>query len=128
MIQTILVDDEWRQLEGLRLMLRPFADKLQVVACCGTPDEAIRKIRELSPDLVFLNAHMPGKNAFDLLDEIGSRDFKVVFTTGQLSFEDRTARYAPLGYLYKPFDEDDLAKLLDAYCLPTTHSLIGIPT
>ncbi len=118
MIKAIVVDDELRQLQGLRLMFQSYAAMLDVVALCSDPEEAIRKIKDLKPDLVFVNVRMPGKNAFELLDAIGTINFEVVFTTGHFSAGEQAARYKPLGYLYKPYDESELAELLDLNRLP----------
>ena len=43
--------------------------------------EAEHMIRELAPDVVFMDIHMPHKSGLDLLESMGDRDFYLVFTT-----------------------------------------------
>ena len=81
MIRTVLVDDESRLLGSFQTMLRTKCAELEVVAVCRSADEALIKIRETNPDLVFLDIAMPGKDGFALLEEIGDIHFRVIFVS-----------------------------------------------
>ena len=43
---------------------------VEIVATSSNVDEATEKIKQLRPDLVFLDISMPVKNGFDLLKEL----------------------------------------------------------
>ena len=62
-IRTILVDDEKLAVQGLQLRLEPFTD-IEIIETCANGREAIRAIKTLKPDLVFLDIQMPGSTAF----------------------------------------------------------------
>ena len=108
MIKTVLVDDESRLLGSLQIMLRTRCAELEVVAVCRSADEALIKIRETNPDLVFLDIAMPGKDGFALLEEIGDIHFRVIFVTAHDEYSLRAFKFSAIDYLLKPVNEDDL--------------------
>jgi len=81
MIKTILVDDEQRGLTSLRKMLEQNCPEVEIVAECMNADTAKEKILQLKPDLIFLDISMPGKNGFDLLNEMEEILFELIFVT-----------------------------------------------
>jgi two-component system LytT family response regulator len=108
MIRTVLVDDESRLLASLQLMIRKNCPGLDIVAVCCSADEALIKIRETTPDLVFLDIAMPGKDGFSLLEEIGDIRFRVIFVTAHDEYSLRAFKFSAIDYLLKPVNEDDL--------------------
>ena len=84
-IRTILVDDEKLAIQGLQLRLEPFED-VEVIETCQNGREAIRAIKTLKPDLVFLDIQMPGFDGFSvLIARIASRPFWQVSITSTSS-------------------------------------------
>ena len=65
-IKTIIVDDEKLAIQGLQLRLEPFED-VEIIDTCSNGREAIRKIKTLRPDLVFLDIQMPGFDGFGVV-------------------------------------------------------------
>ena len=68
-IKTILVDDEKLAIQGLQIRLEKF-DDIEIVDTCRNGREAIRKIKTLKPDLVFLDIQMPGFDGFSVVQGI----------------------------------------------------------
>ena len=56
-IRTIIVDDEPLARQGIRNFLADEADVV-VAAECADGSEAVKKIRELRPDLLFLDVQI----------------------------------------------------------------------
>ena len=111
MIRTILVDDEQRGLTSLKKMLEQNCHEVEIVAQCLDADTAKSKMKECRPDLVFLDISMPGKNGFDLLNELESIPFEIIFVTAHNEYSLNAFKYSAVDYLLKPVDED---KLCDA--------------
>ena len=55
LIKTVLVDDEPRGLKVLELLTSAYADRLDVVAACTDPQEAINRINDLAPELLIMD-------------------------------------------------------------------------
>ena len=68
MIRTLIVDDVELAREAIRIRLQENKD-FAVVGEAATATEAHSLIRELVPDLIFLDIEMPGVDAFQLLED-----------------------------------------------------------
>jgi two-component system, LytTR family, response regulator len=112
-IRAIIVDDEPLARERVRLMLAEH-DDVEIVAECGTGPAAVEAIEELQPDLAFLDVHLPGMDAFGVLDAVGPGAVPaVVFVTAHDRHAVRAFDAHALDYLLKPFDADRFAVAMD---------------
>ena len=106
MISAILVDDEVRGLNSLRKMLEQSCPGINILAECMNAEMAKEKILELRPSIVFLDISMPGKNGFELLNELHDKAFELIFVTAHNDYTLQAFRYSAVDYLVKPVDED----------------------
>ena len=112
-IRTLIVDDEPLAREGVALALAAERD-VEIVGTCGDGPSAVRAIRELTPDLVFLDVKMPGLDGFAVIDEIGTDKMPpVIFLTAYEEHALRAFRVNALDYLLKPIDAEDLRKSVE---------------
>jgi two-component system LytT family response regulator len=112
-IRTIIVDDEPLAIQGLELRLRAF-DDVEIIERCANGREAIRAVRTLKPDLVFLDIQMPGFDGFSVvagLADIEPPLFVFVTAFGQHALKAFEAQ--AVDYLMKPVDQDRLAATID---------------
>jgi two-component system, LytTR family, response regulator len=108
MIKAILIDDETSCTEVLRWQIETYCPSLEIVGECNQPDEAIEKIRQLNPDVIFLDIEMPGMNAFEMLNILKPFEFQVIFTTAYNQFAQQAFKENAIDYLLKPIDKSDL--------------------
>ena len=112
-IRTILVDDEQLAIQGLELRLEPF-DDVEIVARCANGREAIRAIKTLKPDLVFLDIQMPGFDGFSVVSGLADIEPPLfVFVTAYNEFALKGFDAGALDYLMKPVEEERLAATLE---------------
>jgi two-component system OmpR family response regulator len=109
----LVVDDEPNIVELLSASLR-FAGYDVSTAANGS--EALRKAKEVDPDLVVLDVMMPGLDGFDVVRRLRAEDrhVPVLFLTARDAVEDRVAGITAGGddYVTKPFSlEEVLARL-----------------
>ena len=112
-IRTVIVDDEPLARAGLKALLSrdPETD---VVAECGSGSEAVEMIRELRPDLLFLDVQMPGCDGFDVLAQIGAAAPKaIIFVTAYDRYAVKAFEAEALDYLLKPFDDARFIRALE---------------
>lgn len=87
------------------------ADKTDRIELCGsfqTTEDGYAAIKQLKPQLVFLDVEIGDKTGFDLLKQFPSINFEVIFTTGYDKYAVEAFKFSAIDYLLKPVDEDDL--------------------
>src|SRR5262249_8558990 len=104
LIKTLIVDDEPLARRNLRVLLE--ADpQIEIVGECGNGAEAVKAIKSVAPDLIFLDIQMPGMNGFDVLERVGATNIQaIIFVTAFDQFALRAFEFHALDYLLKPFD------------------------
>lgn len=113
MTRTILVDDELRGINTIKKILELHCPDVTVVACCQSADEAKKQIRELQPDLVFLDIAMPGKTSIEMLGEMEAINFQVIFVTAHNEYSIQAFKYSAVDYLLKPVHENELVNAVE---------------
>ena len=112
-LRTLIVDDEPLAREGVALALKSLRD-VEIVGSCGDGPSAVRAIRELAPDLVFLDVKMPGLDGFAVISEIGADEMPaVIFLTAYEEHALRAFRVNAIDYLLKPIDAEALRKSVE---------------
>ena len=79
----------------------------------GTVQKAIEPIKNLQPDLVFLDIIMPKENGFELIHYFDPPFFEVVFTTAYDQYAVKAFQLSALDYLLKPIDLELLRGALE---------------
>ena len=103
---ALIIDDETLAREALSVMLNDDPE-MEVIAECRNGREAVTAVRELSPDLVFLDIQMPEMDGFQVVEEVGAMRMPVtVFVTAYDKYALRAFEAHALDYLLKPFDHD----------------------
>jgi two-component system LytT family response regulator len=108
-LRTLLVDDETLSRRGLELRLK-VANDIEIIGQCSNGREALQAIRELKPDLVFLDIQMPGLSGFDVLAELQPHELPmIVFVTAYDRFAVQAFEARAIDYVLKPVDDVRLA-------------------
>ena len=114
-MKALIVDDERLARAELRRLLHPFKE-INVVGEAVNAEDALAKITELNPELIFLDIQMPGKNGFEMLEELDSVP-TVVFTTAYDEYALKAFEFNAMDYLLKPIEpkrlEDTVKRLLE---------------
>ena len=116
-VRVVLIDDHEMVIEGLKAMLTPFADRVQVVGEVVGADDALTVISRLDPDIVLCDVRMHRVSGLDLCREIRDRrpDQKVillsVYDDEQYLFQ--AMRVGAAGYLLKGISSDELVRQLE---------------
>lgn len=104
-IRVVLVDDHQMVLDGLVAMLRPHADRIEVVGATSEPDEARRLVRDLEPDVCLLDVRLRQESGLEVCADVRrcNPETRVVFLT---VYEDEVYVFEALqagasGYLLK---------------------------
>ncbi len=106
--QILIVDDE-TAIQSL--VKRYFAKRGATVHCAGSGEEMHTILQQYPVELVFLDVHLPGKNGFELLQDI-KRNYSVgiIMLTSRSELDDRIAGLegGADDYVPKPFEVTEL--------------------
>lgn len=104
-MRVVIVDDEPMGRATLRSLLERETD-VELVAECRDGDEALGTLKEMRPDLVFLDVQMPGRSGFDVVRELAEDERpRVVFVTAFDQYALEAFEVHAVDYLLKPFDD-----------------------
>jgi two-component system, LytTR family, response regulator len=112
-VRVLIVDDEAPARRKIRSQLAGDG-RVAVVGEAASGPAAVDLIRELGPDLVFLDIQMPGMSGFEVIEAVGVPSMPaVVFVTAYDEFAVEAFEVQAVDYLLKPFQAQRLATALD---------------
>jgi two-component system response regulator AlgR len=109
-LKALVVDDEQPARARLTAMLRELG-QVEVVGEARNAAEALQRIDELEPDLLYLDVRMPGMSGLELARHLGSLDEPpaIIFTTAHDEHAMEAFEAEAVGYLLKPVRKEKLA-------------------
>ncbi len=123
MYKVLLVDDEPLCIEGLKLIV-DWADMgFELCGVCNDGQEAINKIKELSPHIVITDIKMPILDGLALIQqaqefEVCKPVFIILSGYGEFEYAKKAMEFGIKHYILKPIIKDDIAEvLLQVRCL-----------
>lgn len=113
MIRAIIIDDIANARISLKADLEDYCPQVEVVGEAEGVVSGAKKIKELNPDIVFLDIQMNDGSGFDLLEILPEINFKIIFTTASNEFAIKAFKFSAVDYLLKPIDPDELQLAVD---------------
>jgi two-component system LytT family response regulator len=109
-IRVIVIDDESlaREITKSYLIIHP---EYEIIAECSNGFDAIKKINEEKPDLIFLDIQMPKLTGFEMLELLEEPPI-IIFTTAYDQFAIKAFEVNAVDYLLKPFSEQRFTEAL----------------
>jgi two-component system LytT family response regulator len=110
-MRTIIVDDERLAREEFKSMLKKHP-QIEIVGEFKNTIEAEKAIKDLQPDLMFIDIQMPGETGLELLERI---DFapRTIFVTAFDEYALKAFELNAYDYLLKPLDPERLKDLVN---------------
>lgn len=108
-MRALLIDDEQSARSSLKADILEYCPEIVIVGEADGVQKGIAAIRELKPELVFLDVEMGDGTGFDLLEQLAPVPFRVIFTTAHDTHAVKAFKYSAVDYLLKPVDADELA-------------------
>ncbi|MFK7933112.1 MAG: LytR/AlgR family response regulator transcription factor [Saprospiraceae bacterium] len=106
--KAIIVDDEVKLQEVIRIKLEKFCPVIEVVGLATNVADAYDLIQTQQPHLVFLDIAMPLESGFDLLQKFTTVTFEVIFITGFDKYALKALKMSAVDYLLKPVNTQEL--------------------
>ena len=114
--KILIVDDEINMRMLLKEALEEFEEKGVELLIVENGSDAIESVRAEKPDLVILDAMMPGVNGFDVCsairNELAMKDVYILMLSadGQEINKQKSKNVGSDGFMTKPFDPDEIVE------------------
>jgi two-component system LytT family response regulator len=105
--RAIVIDDEPAARRLMKNLLEEHKDSVEVIAEAGSGREAIEKIEELKPGLIFLDIQMPDLTGFEVIEKLHHKP-NIIFTTAYEQYAIKAFETFSIDYLLKPIREERL--------------------
>ncbi|MBT8263859.1 MAG: response regulator transcription factor [Eudoraea sp.] len=115
-IRVVLVDDELRALNRMKLLLGNFPE-IEISGQFHEPQESIDFILRDEPDIVFLDIEMAGKTGLDIAIEIqrNNLETRTIYCTAHEHYAIKAIKTNAFDYLLKPIGIDDLKATINRF-------------
>lgn len=108
MINCVIIDDEPKNNRLLQNMLSMHCQDVNILAVETNAKSGVEIIRELQPQLVFLDIEMPHLSGFDVLKQLEPLSFEVIFVTAFSHYAVDAFEHQATGYITKPVNAEKL--------------------
>ena len=114
MLKCIIVDDQERDRENLRLLLKTYCPDVDVLAEANDKISLSKVLSCNKPDVIFLDIEIGKSTCFDIIDDLGlqTMDFKIIFVTGSENYAIKGYSYNGIDYILKPILPEQLIKVV----------------
>lgn len=109
-IKALIIDDEAPAREIIKHYLLKHPD-ITIASECPDGFAGLKAIREIKPDLVFLDIQMPRLNGFEMI-EVMDENPVIIFITAYDQFAVKAFEMHAIDYLLKPFSEERFSAAL----------------
>jgi len=107
-MRTIIIEDESKAISALKEELQYNCPEIELVDVAQNIKDAIVKIQQHKPDLVFLDIQLQDGLGFEIFRDLETIDFNVIFTTAYSEYAVSAIKIGALDYLLKPIDSEEL--------------------
>ncbi|MCA0153579.1 LytR/AlgR family response regulator transcription factor [Winogradskyella vincentii] len=112
-MKAVIIEDEKQAVTALREELNNNCPDVEVCGSATTVKDGYELISEVQPEIVFLDIQLKDGTGFDLLEQLNTKNFKVIFTTAYSKYAIKAIRISALDYLLKPIDSDELTEAVE---------------
>ncbi|HQU53435.1 MAG TPA: LytTR family DNA-binding domain-containing protein [Saprospiraceae bacterium] len=120
-LKAIIVEDNGFMAMALEDLLGQFSQSVRLAGSANSGETAIEIIREVKPDVVFLDVELQDMTGFELLRRLPDIRFKTVFTTAYSHYAIEAFQINALHYLVKPIKRHELSEAIQR-CLASSYN------
>ena len=109
-IRAMVIDSREAMREGLRMMLSG-DERITVIGAVGDGQEAVQRLKELSPDIVVMDISMPGTDGLDTLKKLkeARANIAIIVLSDDRRFLIPAVKAGAVGFLSRNISRSELA-------------------
>lgn len=108
-----LIDDEIEARNNMKALLDDYCKDFTIIGEADGVKSGAKLLKEINPDLLFLDIKMGDGTGFDLLDLVPSPKFRIIFVTAFDTFAIKAFKYNAIDYLLKPINPKELVNSVE---------------
>ncbi len=112
-LNAVIVEDIPANQRLLRSLLTTYCHEVNITGMAKNVKEAVKVIREVDPQLVFLDIELPDGDGFDILKQFTPVPFKVIFVTGHQEYAYEAIKFHAVDFILKPVSIKELVAAVD---------------
>jgi two-component system LytT family response regulator len=103
-MKAVIIDDESKARNLLKVILEDYCSEVVAISEAEDLTSGVQLIKNINPDVVFLDVEMPGYRGTQILDffENDEINFQIVFTTAHSDYALKAFEVNAISYLLKP--------------------------
>ncbi len=114
MIKAVIIDDESRFRNSIRKKLETnFKNEIIILGEADSVKDGVKLIEKTKPDLLFLDIELTDGYSFEILEQLESHDFQIIFITGFNHLAIQAIKLGALDYILKPIDDDEFCEAVE---------------
>lgn len=122
MIDAVIIDDEQAAQLTLMSFLQMHCPNVNVIGTANGVKEGLKLLAQKKTDLLFLDIKMNDGTGFDLLRQLPSINFNLIFTTAYDEYALKAFKFSAIDYLLKPIDPIELAEAVSKIKIDTSNT------
>ncbi|MFD1552065.1 hypothetical protein DNU06_00805 [Putridiphycobacter roseus] len=130
MIKAIIVDDEEDARDVLKTLINFSQFPIEIQAMCKSLKEAVTNIKQLKPDVVFLDIQMPEYAGYEIVNFFDEMEFEIVFITAYDKYALKAFEMSAIDYLVKPINRtrlnESLQRISEKVDQKNTHAAYAV--
>lgn len=112
-MKVIIVEDDQLAVENIEKLITKNFSYITIAGIAVSVDEALKLILKHEPDLLLMDINLGDHDSFKLFEYINPDKLNIVFTTSYKEYAIKAIQNNALGYILKPFDEDEFVGVLE---------------
>lgn len=104
MIKALIIDDEKNARDIIVHLVQMSFQNVEIVGQAHSVETGTASIKELKPDLVFLDIQLEDGSGFDILEQLSQIDFQIIFITAFNEYAVKAFKFSAIDYLMKPIN------------------------
>lgn len=109
-MKALIVDNEENLRTGLKLLLQTYCNEVTVIEEADGVKSGLEKLSSFQPDILLLDVEMDDGTGFDLMKQLSSPAFQLIFVTAHNQYAIDAFQFSAIDYLLKPVDPEVLQK------------------
>jgi len=112
-VSAIIIDDEESARNVLNNLITKCCSKIQIVGHCKDLLSGVEKIKEVQPDVVFIDVQMPNYVGYEIANFFEHITFEIIFVTAFDKYAIKAIELNAIDYLVKPIERKRLLNTIE---------------